>query len=121
METEGELFTTVQNAAEYWNVSTRPATARGGFGRSLDQTDVQLVRIERAFTMLSEDPETYAVWHDLVRRYGVSGVQVHDARIVSVMMVMGISHVLTLNPTDFARYSEVTAVTPEQVVPQPRP
>ena len=35
LKVRGErLVTTAQNIAEFWNVSTRPATARGGYGLS---------------------------------------------------------------------------------------
>jgi len=42
--------------------------------------------------------------------FGVSGVQVHDARLVAAMTVHGVTHILTLNPTDFARYTTVGIV-----------
>lgn len=32
------LVTTPQNIAEFWNVSTRPSTARGGFGQFVAMT-----------------------------------------------------------------------------------
>ena len=38
----------------------------------------------------------------------------HDARLVALMKVHGITHVLTLNPIDFARYAEITAITPSR-------
>jgi hypothetical protein len=43
----------------------------------------------------------------------VSGVQVHDARLATVMKAYGISRIVTLNVKDFARYSEIEAVHPE--------
>jgi hypothetical protein len=46
----------------------------------------------------------------------VSGVQVHDARLAAVMRVHGVTHILTFNPGDFARYG-VTAVAPQDVPP----
>jgi len=46
-------------------------------------------------------------------------VQVHDARLVALMQVHGISHVFTLNPSDFARYSGITALTPANVIASP--
>ena len=46
----------------------------------------------------------------------VQGVQVHDLRLVAWMQVHGISHLLTLNQTDFARYSGVVAQSPQDVV-----
>lgn len=38
------LFTTTQNIAEFWNVSTRPATARGGYGLSAEKVKTCRVR-----------------------------------------------------------------------------
>ncbi len=32
------------------------------------------------------------------------------------MIAHGITHLLTLNPSDFARYPEITAVTPAEVL-----
>jgi predicted nucleic acid-binding protein len=48
------------------------------------------------------------------------GVQVHDARLAALMNAYRIKRILTLNPTDFARYSDVNAVTPHEVV-SPKP
>jgi len=48
----------------------------------------------------------------------VLGVKVHDARLVSVMVVANVPTVLTLNERDFQRYSEVSAVRPEDVLTQ---
>ena len=42
--------------------------------------------------------------------YAVSGVNVHDARLAAAMKIHGISHLLTLNPADFARYDHITVV-----------
>jgi predicted nucleic acid-binding protein len=39
-----------------------------------------------------------------------SGVQVHDARLAAAMIVHHIRHILTLNETDFSRFTEVTVV-----------
>jgi len=46
--------------------------------------------------------------------FEVSGVKVHDARIVAAMLVHKISHILTFNTKDFSRYSGIciTAVDP---------
>ncbi len=42
-------------------------------------------------------------------------VNVHDARLVAAMLVHGLSHILTFNTTEFARYSEITAVHPTAI------
>jgi hypothetical protein len=44
-----------------------------------------------------------------------SPAQVHDARLVAVMRVHGLTHVLTFNPTDFTRYPGITVVRPQDV------
>jgi hypothetical protein len=40
---------------------------------------------------------------------GVSGIQVHDARMVAAMRVHGIANLLTLNAKDFRRYGGITS------------
>ncbi len=49
--------------------------------------------------------------------YGIRGVNVHDARLVAAMLVHGLTHILTFNITDFARYLEITAVNPTTITP----
>ena len=39
-------------------------------------------------------------------------------RIAALMLAHGVTHILTLNPTDFARYSGITAVTPQEILGQ---
>jgi predicted nucleic acid-binding protein len=48
-----------QNAVEFWNVSTRPSTARGGFGQSVEKTQARLTAIERVCRILPETPATF--------------------------------------------------------------
>ena len=53
------LATCPQNIAEFWNVSTRPASARGGYGKSVATTERRVQFIERASTILAESPVSY--------------------------------------------------------------
>jgi predicted nucleic acid-binding protein len=63
--------------------------------------------------LLTENAGTYRIWRSLVVTHGVQGVQVHDARLVSVMQAHGVAQILTLNAADFTRYSAVvTAISP---------
>src|SRR5437899_1275037 len=66
------IVTSPQNIAEFWNVCTRPATARGGFGLSVDETDRRVRLIERLFRVLPDDPEMYFHWRRLVTAHAVS-------------------------------------------------
>ena len=51
----------------------------------------------------------------LVLAHAVSGVQVHDARLAAAMRVYGVTHIPTLNPGDFERYSDIAAVHPSSL------
>ena len=113
------LVTAHQNASEFWNVCTRPVTARGGFGLSIADADRRLRVIERLFRVVPDSPSTYQIWRGLLVAHGVRGVQVHDTRLVALMQVHGITHILTLNGADFARYPGIVPIDPVSLSPPP--
>lgn len=105
-----DLRITPQNSAEFWNVATRPVE-RNGFGLTPEQADRALHLLERLFPVLHDSTAHYAEWRRLVVQYTVSGVQVHDARLVAAMRTHNVSHLLTFNATDFVRYRAEGIVT----------
>lgn len=105
-----------QNATEFWSVCTRPSTARGGYGLSLEETDKRLKLLERIFPVLPDQPAMYPVWRQLVETHGVVGVQVHDAKLVAAMQIHGVTHLLTMNDSDFRRYPGISALAPASAV-----
>jgi predicted nucleic acid-binding protein len=116
-----KLAFTLQNAAEFWNVCTRPATARGGLGLDGAETERRLRLVEAGFSLLVDPPTGYALWRQLVVAHSVRGKQVHDARLVALMQAHGITHVLTLNGGDFTRYPGVVAIDPASIAVPPIP
>lgn len=62
--------------------------------------------------------EVHEEWRRLLIDRGVSGVQVHDTRLVAAMRVHGVDRILTFNTKDFARFTEIKAVHPGEVAPQ---
>jgi predicted nucleic acid-binding protein len=111
-----EPVTSPQNVAEFWAVCTRPMAARGGFGLSVQETERRVRLLERLFRVLPDSSAGYQVWRRLVVQYGVHGVQAHDARVVAWMQTYGITQLLTLNVSDFARYPGITASTPQDIL-----
>lgn len=111
-----ELQTTPQNFAEFWNVSTRPVN-QNGFGLTPYATDELLQDLEQSFPILSDSPKAYPKWRRLVVDYEVSGVQVHDARLVASMIAHDVKHILTFNTPDFTRYATegIVPVNPSTV------
>ena len=117
-----ELATGLQNIAEFWNVCTRPSTSRGGLGLDIDETDRRVRVLERIFTILADQTNTYRLWRRLVVTHSVQGKQVHDARLVALMQAHAITHILTLNGADFRRYPGITPIDPASfVLPSPAP
>ncbi|HEU4388385.1 MAG TPA: type II toxin-antitoxin system VapC family toxin [Blastocatellia bacterium] len=111
------VVTTPQNIAEFWNVCTRPTTARGGLGLSVEATEHRLRLLERHFRVLSDNPAVYETWKALVSKHKVIGVAVHDARLVAAMIVHGVTSILTTNVGDFRRYPGINVFAPDDITP----
>jgi predicted nucleic acid-binding protein len=99
---------------EFWNASTRPAE-RNGFGLTVAETERNAQIIERSFIFLADTEAVYREWRRIVVQYGVSGVQVHDARLAAAMYAHGISEILTLNGSDFIRIAGIAAIDPHHI------
>jgi len=113
---QGErLYYAPQNLVEFWNVCTRPPSARGGLGLTVSDTDWAARIVERVFTLLPENTAIHTEWRRLVVTFGVSGVRVHDARLVAAMRVHGLARLLTFDVADFQRYPGIVAVHPASV------
>jgi predicted nucleic acid-binding protein len=112
-----ELFFTFQNIAELWNVATRPLD-RNGFGLTPQEVEQDVRSIEVLLSLLPDSPTSYAEWRGIVSTLQVSGVQAHDARLAAAMVVHDLTHLLTFNKADFARYTGITALDPSDVLAQ---
>jgi len=112
---EEPLCIAIQNVAEFWNAATRPL-AQNGLGFTVEQAKEEIDRIEDFFEILSESARSYAEWKALLTNKRISGVQVHDARLVSVMTTNSIGKIVTFNVQDFARFTDIEAIHPDQVV-----
>ncbi len=113
LQQNASLYYCPQNIAELWNVLTRP-TDRNGFGLSIGEAEEEVRLIERGFALLPDNEQIYPLWRRLVNDHGVRGRQVHNARLVATILVHGLSKLLTLNRSDFDRYSDITVVEPRE-------
>jgi len=114
MKRQETLVVAFQNVAEFWNAATRPAV-NNGLGFTIEEAQHELAKIEELFTLLSESAASYVTWKTLLIENRVSGVQVHDARLVAVMKTYGVARIVTFNVTDFARFSEIEAIHPDNI------
>lgn len=106
-----EIVLIPQVLIEFWVVATRPKSVNGQ-GLTVDEAEEEIQNLQQVFTMLAENEKIFDTWKTLVTKYKVSGKVAHDARIVAAMIVHGIDNILTLNPSDFKRYTEINAVSP---------
>lgn len=113
---EDGLYAASQNFVELWNVITRPVE-NNGLGQPTLIADHVLGMFEQAFSRLPEPAESYECWRDLVVQFSVSGVKVHDTRLVALMLVNDILRILTFNANDFRRYEAlgIRAIDPREV------
>lgn len=114
LRNKGErLHIAPQNIVEFWAVATRPAGVNG-LGLTVEQTATELDSLKSLFILLPEAP-IHAEWERIVRKYRVSGKNVHDARLVASMIVHGVRDILTFNVLDFSRYNEISVLDPAKV------
>jgi predicted nucleic acid-binding protein len=111
-----ELCYTPQILAEFWNVATRPAAARGGLGLSVIMTERKARIIERHFRLLPDSLAVHQEWRRLIVAYSIQGVQVYDARLIASMNTHGVSRIITFNKDDFTRFAGISVLTPAEVI-----
>jgi predicted nucleic acid-binding protein len=95
------LHLTPQILIEFRNVSTRPLKDNG-LGLSTVAAEADAAKFEATLPLLPDSADIFPQWESIVQSLGIIGKQVHDARLVAVCHVHGISHLLTFNVAHFA-------------------
>lgn len=112
------LHSTPQVLIEFRNAATRPLVVNG-LGLDPATAEGKAALFEAAFPLLPDTPDIYPAWKSLVQAGGVIGKQVHDARIVAVCRVHGITNLLTFNVAHFTRLASLepglTVVDPSSI------
>jgi predicted nucleic acid-binding protein len=108
------LCYTSQNVAEFWNACTRPAD-RNGYGLLPQEADRRARLFETRLRLLADNLAVHQEWRRLIVTHSVSGVRIHDARLVAAMRVFGVKRILTFNERDFARYADIEAIHPSSI------
>ncbi|MSV29056.1 MAG: PIN domain-containing protein [Bryobacterales bacterium] len=109
-----QLLCFPQNLVEFWNASTRPATANG-LGFTPAQAARYVDRFQSLLRLLPDTPEIFPAWRKLVLEHHVSGIKVHDARIVAAMTIHHVRKILSFDRDDFKRYTSISVVHPAEI------
>ena len=110
------LVMAAQNVAEFWNVCTRPTSCAAVWGSRLPRPSTAFGFWNESFPSCRTRSPPMRSGETLVVSLGVVGVQVHDTRLVALMQTHGVTHILTLNEADFARFAGITALDPKTLV-----
>jgi len=100
---------------EYWVVATRPAD-RNGLGVTVAEAASAIADWTTVFRLLLDERGIYSRWRPLVIVHEVKGKNAHDARLVAAMQRHGLTHLLTFNKPDFARFPAINVFTPKEIV-----
>ena len=103
-----------QNYYEFWVVATRPA-ASSGFGLTVPACVALLASVDNTFPVLADAPALLSTWRGLVALHDCKGKIAHDVRLVAAMHTHGMTHLLTFNSKDFARFPGIVVLDPAQV------
>lgn len=97
---------------EFWSVVTRPLNVNG-LGWTPTQAEAAIKNLPSVIRFIPETSTVFEEWRRLVVALGVSGKNVHDAKLVAAMNVNQISHILTFNEVDFRRYAGIVVERPK--------
>lgn len=107
LELRGEtLYIAPQVLIEFRNFATRPIKPNNGLGLSATEASKLATQFEAMFSLLPDTPDIYPTWRAIVDGLGIIGKTVHDARLVAVCHVHGVSQVLTFNVNHFTTLSK---------------
>jgi predicted nucleic acid-binding protein len=108
------LYTVPQSVYEFWAVATRPI-ANNGLGLSCPECGREVANFKASFPLVDDKPNLFTQWEAIVAIFSCQGKVAHDARYVAAMRTHGLTHLLTFNVSDFARYSGLTVLDPNTV------
>jgi predicted nucleic acid-binding protein len=115
------IVVTTQNIAEFWNVATRPIANNGLALAPAKVVQLYENTIEPNCAVLTEAESLPNEFKRLLATYNVAGKQVHDARLVAMMLTWQVDKTLTLNERNFRRFEPegISVVTPAALLATP--
>jgi predicted nucleic acid-binding protein len=105
-----KIWISRQVLREYLSTMSRPQP----WGLPVPAKDLlsQMTEFEESFWVADETQAVSKQLWRLIDTVRVGGKQIHDANIVATMLAYGITHLYTLNRSDFERFEkEITLVT----------
>ena len=111
--TDDMLFIVPQNLYEFWTAATRSQKANG-LGMTPDAARDSIRRYLAEFVLLDDTPAVWRSFLELVTKYGVTGTNAYDTRLVAAMQAHNVDAIVTFNASDLRRYSEIVVIDADQ-------
>ena len=89
--------------------------SNNGLGLSASETGSEIASILSSFPLINDTPALFSEWRALVTAHGCMGKIAHDARIAAALRTHGLTHLLTFNVGDFARFPGITILDPKVI------
>ena len=86
-----------------------------GLGMTTLEAEELISGFCQIFRLLRDERLIFERWRVLVAALKIRGVNSYDVRLAAAMQRHGISHLLTLNTSDFRRFDHITVVDPHGV------
>ncbi|MGH7456586.1 MAG: type II toxin-antitoxin system VapC family toxin, partial [bacterium] len=77
-----------------------------------DELRQQIEALLAQTVLLDENETSIQKLIDLGARYRVIGKQIHDTNIAATMLTHSITRLVTFNPDDFKRFTEIEVIVP---------
>ena len=110
-----ELCIVPQVIYEYWVVATRPKEVNG-LGLAVAEAEQAVKLLVEEFSLKLDERGIFGRWQVLVTTHEVKGKNAHDARLAAAMQRHALAKVLTFNAADFARFTEIEAISPHDLL-----
>jgi len=107
-----EMVISPQILREFLAVATRSYVTAGV--PTLADTIQNFNTFQTTFRVVVDTEQILSNLINLVQNIRMGGKQIHDANIVATMQAYGITHLLTHNTADFARFAHLITVVPLQ-------
>lgn len=108
------LITSNQVFREYLVVATRPREVNG-FGLSPKDSLANVSHFQSICQTVDETSLSLEKLKILVQKHHLSGKRIHDANIAATMLANGLSHLMTLNPSDFEAFKFIRILNFEEI------
>ena len=103
-----QLWISRQIIREYFAVTSKTGFVEYPLSSSEIIYDIKI--FETIFDITDENFNTTTHLLELIEKYDISGVKIHDTNIVASMIQYGISHLFTYNITDFNIFDEIALI-----------